>query len=119
MSDENRSNLSANQYEIFIRNPLFMGIREVFKKSFPKDSLLYHIFNYNPDKLLINEHFFEEITEHLKKAGIIEQETEDIQVKTWILLLNHIALLSVQSFNKKNSFQEGALLWKKEKEMRE
>ncbi len=119
MTNENRTNLSANQYEIFIRNPLFKGIREVFKKSFPIDSLLYHIFNYKPDKLLINGNIFEEITDHLKEAGISEQETEDIQVRTWILLLNHIALLSEQSFNKKNSFQEEALFWKKEKEMHE
>ncbi len=81
-------------------------------------------FNYSIDKggIKINKikgNFFKKITEHLKETEILEQETEDIQTKTWILLLNHIALLSEQSFNKKNSFQEEALFWIKEKKMQE
>lgn len=67
----------------------------------------------------IKGNIFKEITEHLKEADIIEQDAKDLQTKTWILLLNNIALLLEQSFNKKNSFQEEALLWKKEKKMHE
>ena len=52
---ENPSNLSTNQYEIFNRNPLFKGIRGLLKITFPRDSLLYKIFNYKPRRLIIKE----------------------------------------------------------------
>lgn len=117
MTDENQLNLSKNQYEIFNRNPLFNGIREVFKKSFPMGTILFKIFNYKPDQSPTKKDFFEEITEHLKELGIVEQEPEDIQDRTWKVLLNDIARLLIQTFNKKNTFHSEALEWKVEKEM--
>lgn len=52
---ENNSNLSSNQYEIFNRNPLFKGIRDVLKITFPRDSRLNQIFNYKPIRIIIKE----------------------------------------------------------------
>ena len=117
MTEENQLNLSKNQYEIFNRNPLFIGIREVFKKSFPLGSIQYKIFNYKTDQSPTKKDFFAEITEHLKKLGIVEQEPKDIQDRTWKVLLNYISSLLIQTYNKKNTFHSEALEWKVEKEM--
>lgn len=119
MTEENQLYLSKNQYEIFIRNPLFNGISEVFKKSFPAGTILFKIFNYKPDQSPTKKDFLVEITEHLKELGIVEDEPEDVQDRTWKVLLNHIARLLLQTFNKQNSFHSKALKWKVEKEMQE
>ena len=77
---DNQLNPYENQYEIFIRNPLFKGVSEVFKKSFPIDSPLYNIFNYKPDKLLTEEN----------KSNKIYQKIEEKYPECYFQLKNQL-----------------------------
>ena len=63
-----------------------------------------NFISWNPilfDQLIKVNKRKEEIFEEL--SGISDIKTENLQKRTWILLLNHIALLLLQSFNKKKT----------------
>lgn len=93
---ENLSSLSANQYKILIRNPLFKGIMNVLNITFPIDSLLYQIFNYKPSRLIIKDNlkkiflqpnklnkdptvFKDKSGKHIKILKYLKQKIDDIR----------------------------------------
>ena len=62
---------------------------------------------------------FEKIIKYLEEAKALESNTIDSHDKTWKLLLEHLALLLIQSYNNSRYFRLFADEWEKEKDMQE
>lgn len=71
------------------------------------------------EKLDLKGKIFGKINEHLEEVKILESNTLDSYDKAWKLLLEHLALLLIQSYNNSRFFRLFANEWDKEKDMQE
>lgn len=91
---------------------------QFIKQLYPYDikDITLNIYDEKQD---LKGKIFEKINVHLEKVKMLESDTIDSHDTIWKLLLEHLALLLIQSYNNSRYLRLFANEWDKEKDMQE